>query len=97
MGVKFNREYRAIHAELTNAILSIDDAYEMLEMSPEDWAMQAEHDRVECIKTLADDVFYGLGGRHAFDVGSGKVEYDASNHLIKVQSDEKVIHMIKLV
>jgi hypothetical protein len=97
MGVKFNREYKDIVQDLSIAIQAIKDGYEAFEMTAEEWSTQDVGEQAEFMRTLADDIFYGLGSTPTLDIGSGKIEYDAANHLIKVHSDEKVIHVIKLI
>jgi hypothetical protein len=96
VGVKFTRAYREIIDDLVPAIASIRDCHLFLEMSPEDWSRMAEQERTECIRTLADDLFYGLGAERRIAVGSGLLEYDAEKHLIKVKPDSAVIHLINL-
>lgn len=97
MGVKFNREYKEIVQDLANAMRTIDNGYEAFEMTAEEWSVQDVQDQTEFMRTLADDVFYGLGSRPTLAVGSGTIEYDPSNHLIKVYSHGNVIHVIKLI
>jgi len=95
-GVKYYRNYRDIHRDLTLALLSIRDCYAAIGMTPEDWEAQGERGRLEVVRTLADDVFYGLGASRKMEIGSGFVEYDAGHHLIKVQADAKLVHLIQL-
>jgi hypothetical protein len=97
MGVKYNREYSLIVQDLTDAILAIEDGYEAFEMTAEDWAESSESDRREYMRTLADDLFYGLGRFPSISVGSGKVEYDAPNHVIKVHDGLNLVYMIRLI
>lgn len=97
MGVKFNREYKDIVQDLAIAIRAIRDGYEAFEMTAEDWDAQDEAEQAECMRTLADDIFYGLGTTPAMAIGSGKIEYDAANHIIKVHSDDKVVHVVQLI
>lgn len=97
MGVKFAREYKHIVQDLAEAILTIEDGHEAFEMSAEDWSSQDESERLECMRTLADDLFYGLGQSPSIEVGSGKIEYDAGNHIIKVHDGDNVIHIVQLI
>jgi hypothetical protein len=97
MGVKFNREYKDIVMDLSAALHAIKDGYETFEMTAEEWSAQDAEEQAEVMRTLADDIFYGLGSAPTLYIGSGKIEYDAVNHLIKVHSDEKVVHIIKLI
>lgn len=97
MGVKFNREYKEIVHDLAAAIGRIENSYEAFEMTAEEWNAQEAPEQAECMRTLADDVFYGLGTSPSLEVGSGKIEYDAGNHLIKVRTQDNVVHLIKLI
>ncbi|WP_199614135.1 hypothetical protein [Paenibacillus alkalitolerans] len=97
MGVKFNREYKDIINDMVYSIGSIADCHECFEMSRVDWDSLDGNERTECIRTLADDIFYGLGSSPRLAIGSGKVEYDPDHHLIKVYPDPKIVHVIKLI
>src|SRR5690554_4389143 len=97
MGVKFNREYEHIVEEMVQAIISIQDCYHLLEMDQPDWAEMDHEEQVACITTLADDIFYGLGNLPILTIGSGKIEYDATNHILKVTSVPQVTHLIHLI
>jgi hypothetical protein len=100
MGVKFNRDYKLIVADLANAILQIDDCYDVFDMPQVDWLDLDENDQVEYAKTLADDIFYGLGSEPSVPVGSGHVDYDPGKHIIKVTVGNQlnsVIHIIHLI
>jgi hypothetical protein len=97
VGVKFHRAYRDIIEDMVPAIASIRDCHLCFEMSAEDWERLTEQERTACIRTLADDLFYGLGAERRIRVGSGVLEYDAEKHLIKVKPDNAVIHLISLV
>ena len=95
--MKFNREYEDIVEELSQAIGSIQDCHDSFEMSQEEWNQLEEQERVECTRTLADDLFYGLGNITKITIGSGRIEYDPDHHLIKVFSVPQVVHMIHLI
>jgi hypothetical protein len=97
MGVKFNREYKEISEELTEAIGAIEDCYEFMEMEREDWLSMDRGERHECVRTLSDDIFYALGTERSVSVGSGTVEYDAANHRIKVCVSPQLTHVIMLI
>ncbi len=97
MGVKFKREYEDIVEEMTKAIISIHDCYDLFEMSQEEWGLMDQDEQKECVRTLADDIFYGLGNLPNLSIGSGKIEYDADNHILKVSSVPQVTHLIHLV
>ncbi len=97
MGVKFKREYEDIVEEMTKAIFSIQDCYDLFEMSQEEWSMMEQEEQIDCIRTLADDIFYGLGNLPNLTIGSGKIEYDSENHILKVSSVPQVTHLIHLI
>lgn len=97
MGVKFNREYQDIIDEMIPAIASIEDCHMFFDMTLEEWSALEDQEKVECMRTLADDLFYGLGSEGQLEVGSGVLEYDADKHLIKVKPDDAVVHVINLI
>jgi predicted fused transcriptional regulator/phosphomethylpyrimidine kinase len=97
MGVKFGREYADIIEDFYSAIRSIDRINEFFEMSEEDWQQLEAEDQNECVKTLADDIFYGLGTEPMIHVGGGVVVYDRDHHIIKVFNGEKIVHVVNLV
>lgn len=97
MGVKFNRDYNEISADLASAVADIADCYEFFEMSKQDWTDLAEEDQQELVRTLSDDLFYGLGDSSSIRVGSGKIEYDPGKHVIKVTTNAQVVHIVHLI
>lgn len=97
MGVKYNRRYQDIVADLAGAIGTIEDSYELIEMEADDWTALDADERREYLRTLADDLFYGLGSSPRLSVGSGKIEYDPGNHVLKVYTSDNLIHLIQLI
>ncbi|PYI55463.1 hypothetical protein [Paenibacillus flagellatus] len=97
MGVKYNREYRDIVRDLGHAIGQIDNCYEAFEMERADWDALDREEQIEFMRTLADDIFYGLGTEPSIEVGEGKVQYDPSNHIIKVWTESQIVHLVKLI
>jgi hypothetical protein len=97
VGVKFNREYEDIVEEMTKAIISVQDCYECFEMNQDEWNQMDQDEQISCIRTLSDDIFYGLGNLPILTIGSGKIEYDSQNHVIKVFSTPQVTHLIYLI
>jgi hypothetical protein len=97
MGVKFSRVYGEIIDDMVPAIASIENWHLFLGMSHEDWMRMEDREKLDCIRTLADDLLYCLGTERRVDVGSGTVEYDAGKHLIKVKPDGPVVHVIHLM
>lgn len=79
------------------AIAEIPDCHDMFEMTAEGWSELLDEERLEIIRTLSDDIFYGLGSIRQLHVGSGQIEYDPSNHVIKVTSGTQVVHIIRLI
>jgi hypothetical protein len=97
MGVKFNREYQDIIADFSNAISTIPDCHELFEMSNQEWNQLSDDERHEIVRTLADDLFYGLGNDRQLSIGSGLAEYDPKSHVIKVTSSPQVVHLVRLI
>lgn len=97
MGIKFAREYNDIIDDFTQALHSIDECYSFLEMTPEDWNELDGEEQQECIKTLADDLFYGLGTEPKMRVGSCTVSHDREKHVIVIYHEGKLISVVYLV
>jgi len=97
MGVKFGREYPDIINDFTEALHSIDECYAFLEMTPEEWEELEGEEQQECIKTLADDLFYGLGSDPKMMIGNCTVSHDNEKHVIVISHNEKLISVIYLV
>jgi hypothetical protein len=97
MGIKFGREYEDIIHDFTEALLSIDECYAFLEMTAEEWNELEPDEHRECIKTLADDVFYGLGKDPKMRVGSCTVSHEKEKHVIVIHHEETLINVIYLV
>ncbi|MCZ8514555.1 hypothetical protein O9H85_19430 [Paenibacillus filicis] len=97
MGIKFGREYSDIISDFTDALQGIDGCYEFLEMTEDEWGGMDVSEQTECIKTLADDLFYGLGTESPMTIGECTVTHDAKRHLIRIDHGEgltRVIHLI---
>jgi hypothetical protein len=98
VGVKFAREYETIITDLVQAISEMDGCAELLEMDAEQWSQLEEDDRAECLRTLADDIFYGLGSEPVLPFGDGVITYDARKHMIQIKyGGEKVIRLVHLI
>lgn len=97
MGVKFGRVYKDIIDDFSAALGQIGDLYTCFEMSENDWSELEEEERNECIRTLADDLFYGLGTEETLAVGSGTVTHDADRHVLKVHTEPDVVTVVYLV
>jgi hypothetical protein len=96
MGIKFAREYNDIIKDLVEDIKGIDEFYSFFEMDSESWKAMDERSQTECIKTMADDIFFALGGDPVITIGYGVFKYDMLNHIIKVYNRDNCIHIIKL-
>ena len=97
MGVKFAREYEDIILELTGALEQLEDSYTFLDMDEQDWAGLAPEEQKECLRTLADDVFYGLGTEPVMELGQGTLSYEVDKHIIKLDYPNTVIKIIRLI
>ncbi|MFC0213721.1 hypothetical protein ACFFK0_14850 [Paenibacillus chartarius] len=97
MGVKFGREYGDIINDFTQALGSIDDLYTCFEMTKDDWNDLSGEEQEECVRTLADDLFYGLGSQPSLHVGGGTVTHDAQRHILKVHTKPDITSIVHLV
>ncbi|KIL39996.1 hypothetical protein SD70_16600 [Gordoniibacillus kamchatkensis] len=97
MGVKFGRAYGDIIKDFSDALGQIDDLYTCFEMTEEGWQELEPAERTECIRTLADDLFYGLGTEEVLAVGSGTVSHDAERHVLKVHMLPDITAIVYLV
>ncbi|MFU0799716.1 MAG: Imm40 domain-containing protein [Xylanivirga thermophila] len=97
MGVRYGREYSDIVRDLMEAINLIDGFYGAFEMSDEDWNSLDAYEQKECLRTLSDDVFYGLGNEPVLNIGQGMLKYDKDNHVIKLFNGEKCVYIVTLV
>jgi hypothetical protein len=98
VGVKFAREYETIIADLVQAIGEMEGCAELLEIDAEQWAQIEEEDRAECLRTLADDIFYGLGSEPVMPFGDGVITYDSGKHMIQIKyAGDKVIRLVHLI
>lgn len=97
MGVKFGREYVEIIEEMSEVMSGVRHCHEWFEMSGEDWRQMDDEERNECISTLADDIFYGLGADPSISFGTCQISYDSDNHIIKISSEDNIVHVIRLI
>jgi hypothetical protein len=97
MGVKFGREYEEIVQDLCTAINGVDGFYEMFEMTEEMWSELDAEERKECLRTLADDVFYALGIDPVMEIGRGTIRYNKKNHVIQVSDGDRVVSVVNLI
>jgi hypothetical protein len=97
MGIKYAREYKKIIDELALAIQKIDGFYEFFEMSKEEWNLIDDSEKQECAKTLADDIFYGLGEESNLWVGQGSIIYYKDKSVIEIFNKNTKIDSISLI
>jgi hypothetical protein len=97
MGIKFGREYPDIINDFTDALSSIEESYKFLEMTSGEWSTLEPLEQRECIKTLADDVFYGLGSEPRMQIGSCTISHDKEKHVIVIYHEDKLINVVYLV
>jgi hypothetical protein len=97
VGVKFGREYTDIVADLVQALGKVNGVCDFFEMTQEEWAELNAEQQQECLKTLADDLFYGLGSESSLEIGEGVIQHDASNHILKVHDGDNLVSVIYLV
>ncbi|WP_040952155.1 hypothetical protein [Gorillibacterium massiliense] len=97
MGVKFAKEYALIMDDLTRALQDVEDVQEALGMEPEDWGGLNDDEKAECLRTLADDVFYALGADPVMEIGLATVTYDKGNHVIRLAHPDKVVRIVHLL
>ncbi|MGG1519440.1 hypothetical protein ABE504_28835 [Paenibacillus oryzisoli] len=97
MGIKYGREYKDIVTDFVKGIELVNGFYELLDMEANDWSALEPEEQEECLRTLADDIFYGLGSAPVMQVGAGSVRHDAANHVLKVHDGEKLVSIVYLV
>jgi hypothetical protein len=96
MAISYTRTYDLILDDLSRALSTVPQFYEAFEMEVEDWETLTTDEQDICVRTLADDLFYVLGSETSTDVGLGSAEYDSHHAVIKVISNEQLIHVISL-
>jgi hypothetical protein len=84
MGVKFGREYAAIISEFAQALGPIEEMCVFLGMDAGEWEVLGDTGRFDCIRTIADDLFYALGTEKEVSVGPARIVYDELHHRIRV-------------
>ena len=97
MGIKYLRKYSDIEEELTLGIMEIDKFYDIFEISTEEWQSLSEIEKKECAKTLADDIFYGLGEETHHNLGAASINYIQRDNLIKILYENLDIKVISLI
>jgi hypothetical protein len=97
MAIRYTRPYDAILDDLSRALADIPDFHTTFEMDRDEWAALPEGDKAVCVRTLADDLFYVLGGESTTaPAGSGTVAYDRDHGIIKVIASPSLVHIVNL-
>jgi hypothetical protein len=97
MGVKFNRQYEEIIEELTDALLDIEGCHEFFEMEEDEWIGMKPRQRRELLRTLSDDLFYGLGTESFIELGDSMLTWHRQNHTITVSYPAKPLRTVQLI
>jgi hypothetical protein len=97
VGVRFNRDYPDILADLSGVLAQLPASAEFVEMNQADWLKLSPKTRREMAETIADDIFYALGDEAKIEIGDLTIEYDASLHRIFVHTLDGKAHIIKLI
>jgi hypothetical protein len=97
MGIKFVREYNDIVEELSVEIIRINDFYDFFEMDKNDWEELSSEEQIECAKTLADDIFFGLDEEPEITLGSGAIKYIIDTDSIEVFENNILLKHISLI
>jgi hypothetical protein len=97
MGIKFAREYEDIITDLTKAIMNIDNFYNIFDMNGDDWSNITTEEKFEYAKTLADDLFFGLGNDPEFEIGNTTLLYNKDIHAISFYRNSELITSISLI
>ncbi len=97
MGVKFNRQYEEIIEELTDALLDIEGCHEFFEMEEDQWIALKPRERRELLRTLSDDLFYGLGTESFIELGDSMITWHRQSHAITVSYPAKPLRTVPLI
>ena len=97
MGVRFNREYPEILADLSAILTQLPASAEFVEMDQADWLNLSPKTRKEMAETIADDLFFALGDEPTITFGELTVQYDSNLHRIFIHSSNGETHIVKLV
>lgn len=97
MGVKFNREYSDIINDIVLAMSTMEDCHLALEMERQEWTSLPSNERSEYLRTLADDIFYGLGTEPLLEFGRGTFRYEPNKHTIRITTGDQIVHVIHLI
>lgn len=96
MGIKYTKDYEQIIDQLSEAISRVHHFYEVIDMTEADWRTLEEAEQKECIRTIADDLFYALGSDPQIEIGSGSIEYKQSSHRLVVSSEGRHVSDVLL-
>jgi hypothetical protein len=97
MGVKYGRAYNDIIRELTEAIGKLDEIYTSFEMTQEEWQAMDGGEQMDCLRTMSDDIFYGLGTEPVLPLGRGRISHDPEKHILKISDGDKLVSLVYLI
>ncbi|NLP46966.1 MAG: hypothetical protein GX347_08020 [Epulopiscium sp.] len=97
MGVKYGREYKDIIYDLQNALTKIVGIHSFFDMTDEEWNILSKKQRMNCLQTLADDIFFGLGEESIISIHNTKIIYYSDQHIIVVQNPNEINYVISLI
>ena len=84
MGIKYGRKYAAIIAEFSQALGPVEGICSFLEMDAGEWEAIGPEGRIDCIRTIADDLFYALGTEKEVSIGPARIVYDELHRRIRI-------------
>ena len=96
MGLKYTKEYTSILNELATTLESMENLYEHLEMTIEDWEPLTKQEQLEILNTLSDDIFYALGIENKYKIGNQVIKYNDESKSLDIFINEKLHHSISL-
>ncbi|MFW5788190.1 MAG: hypothetical protein ACOC4G_09355 [Bacillota bacterium] len=97
MGVRFNRNYEDIIEELMMALINIENVYEFFDMKTVTWNNLEEKTQKEFLRTMSNDLIYGLDKNSEFNIGQGLIKYNKQENIIQVISKDDTVTEINLV
>lgn len=70
--------------------------YTVFEMTAEEWTAMESEEQSEVARTLADDIFYGLGAEPELAIGCGTISYDKERHILTVRDESSLVTVVHL-
>ena len=96
MGLKYTKEYTSILNELTTALENMENLYEHLEMTLEDWQPLTKQEQLEILNTLSDDIFYALGIENKYIIGNQVIKYNEESKSLDIFTNQQLQYSISL-